>query len=234
MTRQTSWAVAISTYNRPDVLEFTLSQFDKYGGDIIIINDHSDVDYPNDERIITNDKRIGIAKVKNKSICLLREYDHIFLFDDDCFPINDKWWEPYLNLKDLTGKKVHHTVHAVNMGISKQNDEVVYWTGCLGCALMIDQEVLRVAGGMDNRFGFWGYEHAEYTYRICKMGITPHPFITPKVNNLWSFDAQGSYGGFTWKSKSSIPPKEKDRCMMENSVIFTQRKTMRYEPCGSE
>ena len=208
------FAVGITTYNRPQVLEFTLSQFDKYGGDVIVIDDHSKGGCS--KRCIRNEERLGIAKSKNKCISLLKDYKKIFLFDDDCFPIKDKWWEIY--------EGEHHYAHASYpvQYVKKYVGKNAYWNGALGCAMMIDQEVLKEVGGMDSRFGLYGFEHVEYTMRIYRSGLIPYPWLTPKnvQDYIWAFDALGSYDGFNWKPGSSISQGEKDRLIEQNQKLF--------------
>ena len=41
-------------------------------------------------------ENVGIAKAKNKCLEMLDDCEHIFLFDDDFYPIVDNWWEPYI------------------------------------------------------------------------------------------------------------------------------------------
>jgi len=208
------FAVGITTYNRPQVLEFTLSQFDKFGGDIIVLDDHSKGGCS--KRCIRNKKRLGIAKSKNKCISLLKDYKKIFLFDDDCFPIQDRWWEIY--------KGEHHYAHASypSQYVKKYVGKNAYWNGALGCAMMIDQEVLKTVGGMDSKFGLYGFEHVEYTMRIYRTGLIPYPWLTPKnvQDYIWSFDALGSYGGFVWKGGSSIPENEKNKLIAQNEILL--------------
>ncbi len=232
------FAVGITTYNRPDVLEFTLSQFDKFGGgDIIVIDDHSDGGCSN--RCIRNKTRLGIAKSKNKCINLLKDYDKIFLFDDDCFPIKDRWWEIY--------EGQHHFVHADNppQWVKKYDGRFAWWTGCMGCAMMIDQEVLRVAGGMVETFGIYGFEHVEYTQRIFKMGLIPFPYITPKNvgEYIWSMDSRGGYDGFGWNGTydgsnwtgSSISQQDKDKWIKRNEELFGRvSKNIKFIPYDSK
>lgn len=212
------WAVGITTYNRPDVLELTLSQFDKFGGDIIVIDDHSDK--KPSKRCIRNTERLGIAKSKNKCINLLKDYDRIFLFDDDCFPIKDKWWEIYGD--------GHHYVHAdfPPHYVAKYVGNDAWWTGAMGCSMMIDQEVIKKTGGMDERFLVYGFEHVEYTQRIFKLGLTPYPYITPKNlgDYIWSLDSRGGFDGFGHNGKhwvgSVFSDSEKDIHVRRNQELF--------------
>ena len=88
--------------------------------------------------------------------------------------------------------------------------------------MMIDQEVLEEVGGMDSRFGLYGFEHVEYTMRIYRSGLIPYPWLTPKnvQDYIWAFDALGSYDGFNWKPNSSISQGEKDKLIEQNQKLF--------------
>jgi hypothetical protein len=169
---------------------------------------------------------LGIARSKNKCISLLKEYDKIFLFDDDCFPIKDKWWEIY--------DKEHHYVHAdcPPQYIKKYVGSSAYWNGAMGCAMMIDQETLQRVGGMRKEFGVYGYEHVEFTQRIYKMGLIPYPYITPKNVDeyIWAMDSRGSYNGFKWNgghngnhwTGSSVSESDKDFFVKKNEALFSR------------
>jgi len=212
------FGIGITTFNRPDVLEFTLSQFDRFGGDIVIVDDHSDGGCS--PRCTRNPERLGIAKSKNKCISLLKGCKRIFLFDDDCFPIVPDWWMPFID------GGMHHYVYACQPHITIKEIKGLntYWNGALGCCMMIDQDVLQEVGGMDNRFQMWGYEHAEYSHRIHRAGLIDHSFITPNnVSDLiWSFDAYGSYPDFVWHRQSSISNEDKLRFAQTNAIVYQQ------------
>jgi glycosyltransferase involved in cell wall biosynthesis len=212
------FAIAITTYNRPKVLEFSLSQFKKYGGDIVIVDDCSSVAYPKLPNVHRNKERLGIAKSKNKCLSLLKDYKRIFLFDDDCFPICENWWKPYIDGGE------HHYCYGCEpqITIKAMNEKTTWWHNTFGCCLMVDQAVLKKVGGMDEKFGLWGFEHAEFSHRIFNAGLIPYPYITPTgVSNLvWSLDMLGSYGGFEWDQQSSMSQDERDGWHSRNLIRF--------------
>jgi len=220
--RKKEIGIGITTYNRPELLKFTLMQFRKFGGDIVVIDDCSKAKYPDDPCIIRNKERLGIARSKNRCLSLLRDYKRIFLFDDDCFPIVPNWWQPFIDGGE------HHYIYGCKPPIEvvKHVDGKTWWKDVLGCCMMVDQTVLKTVGGMDTRFIMWGYEHAEYSNRIHNVGLTPYPYITPQnVKKLiYSFDMFGSYEGFEWKCQSSIGKAEKDRYNAVNLEIFVKLK----------
>lgn len=208
--------------NRPDVLRFVVRQFDKFCPKhvkIITIDDNSDdpdANRKSAEQIgeyYYNDERQGIANSKNKCICLL-DTDRVFLFDDDCFPVKENWFDTWVG--------EDHMSYACepNINIESIHDQLVWWSGTFGCCLYFTRKALDDIGGFDNRFGLYGYEHAELTQRINRYGITPHPYICPSDPGVWSFDAQGSYGGFKWDNKSSMTNQEKADAIEHNEVIY--------------
>ena len=80
-------AICITTHNRKEVFETSLAAWNKYkpkNAKIFIVDDCSIVPVKSDYRF---DIQAGIAKAKNKCLELAKDYDHIFLVDDDIRPI---------------------------------------------------------------------------------------------------------------------------------------------------
>ena len=100
-----SIGIGITTRNRPDVIEFCVKQHLKHfnrNAKYLVVDDNSDDPDQNRKWAETigeyhyNEKRLGIAKSKNLCIKSL-DVDHLFLFDDDCFPIRNDWWIPWID-----------------------------------------------------------------------------------------------------------------------------------------
>jgi len=217
--------VGITTRNRVDVLEQTVMQFNKHYGEnirYVVVDDNSDDPELNQTwaEVIGdyqyNKKRIGVAKSKNECIKALYGVDHMFLFDDDCIPIKDNWWLPWIN------SGVHHMTYACEPNIKPKlkTTSLVFWHGGFGCCLYFSKKCIDTVGGFDPRFGMWGFEHSEITTRIFKSGIISHPTICPKDPGVWSFDAQGSYKHIEWLQKSSVTEKDKVGFIRENSEVL--------------
>src|SRR6187402_2101376 len=90
--------IGVTCHNRHEVARNTLSHICRLmppDAKIVVVDDASTKEPPfiPDYRFTTN---VGIARAKNKCLELLDGCDHIFLFDDDTFPIADDWWEPYI------------------------------------------------------------------------------------------------------------------------------------------
>ena len=85
-----SIGVGITSYNRPECLKECLEH----------IYNHT---FTNNVKIYvatdTDEDRRGVAFRKNECLRSLKNCDHIFLFDDDCYPINDGWIDFFINAK---------------------------------------------------------------------------------------------------------------------------------------
>ena len=90
-------SICITTRNRSESFKKVISKIIRHTNceyQLAVVDDASnEIYYDADFRF---NERAGIPAVKNK--CLeLSKYDHIFLFDDDTFPITDEWYLPYIN-----------------------------------------------------------------------------------------------------------------------------------------
>lgn len=158
--------VGITTHNRPDAFQKTFHEIKRRtpGAKIVVVDDASDI--PVQEATYRFEKNVGIARAKNKCLELLDDCDHIFLFDDDTYPIVDEWWKPYVespephlafswNLIDVYRDSKHAAFHASG-----------------GCMLYVEKHVLQAVGGMETCFGRWGWEHVNWSDRIHNAGFT--------------------------------------------------------------
>lgn len=173
-----SIAVCISTHNRNEVFKKCVTQWEKHsnrdGIDIFVVDDGSAV--PVEGVTFRHEKPLGIAATKNACLALAEEYDHIFLSDDDFWPIADEWWVPYIE----SGEPHLCFVFPDFAGPVKLNDTAEFYADSKirafshprGCLLYFTNECLKAAGGMDTYFGKWGYEHSSLSERIYNMGLT--------------------------------------------------------------
>lgn len=95
-----SIGIGVTTRNRPDALATTLKHLRTYlppAAKLVIVDDASDK--PVDDADHRFSENVGIAVAKNKCLELLYAAgcEHIFLFDNDTYPIADEWWKPYVD-----------------------------------------------------------------------------------------------------------------------------------------
>lgn len=178
--------VAVSTYNRPEVLAKTLDKIIEFtpGAYIAVVDDASPEPavVPDGVHLFRNEKNSGIAVTKNKSIEVLMDAgcEHLYLFDDDAFPISEDWWKPYAEspephlmymFEDLSGANKLRDVKVLY-----DDGEHRAFTGPRGVMLYVHRSVIGVVGGMDTVYGRWGYEHGDWSNRIHHAGLTSWRF----------------------------------------------------------
>ncbi|MGC4790567.1 glycosyltransferase family 2 protein [Micromonospora sp. DT178] len=174
--------IGITTHNRSVVLRTALEAIRKYapsGAAIVVVDDASDE--PVEEATFRFDSNVGIARAKNKCLELLveRGCTHLFLFDDDCWPLVDGWERPYIESPEphlmymFTDTPRGRLTDATEI---YRDAELRAYTHPRGCMLYLERRVLDQVGGYDTRYGRWGYEHLDLSNRIYNAGLTSFRF----------------------------------------------------------
>jgi GT2 family glycosyltransferase len=235
--------IGISTYKRYETLKCCLENFAKWnspGQKIVIVNDGQDaiklkyitclcrfMDMP--VEYIQLPERMGVAKVKNKCLELLEGYAHVFLFDDDCFPIRKDWSRFFIDVHEKT--RQHHFLrlgeNKASMPYNKteiNGIELHAYLACNGCFMYISGDVLKKVGGFSEKYTIWGYEHVQFSDRVFKSGLnTFDKYIMPKdtPNYIFSLDLDDHLDlPFTYKFKSSISEFEKEKYEKLNRAVY--------------
>lgn len=193
--------IAVTTHNRADVAARCIDNMltntpDAY---IVVVDDASTEPFTADGvEIFRSDTQLGIARAKNKCIELLMAagVEHLFLFDDDCWPTEPGWHKPYCD---------HPEPHLCYLfkdrnarGQILQTPRTTYDDGTMyaldhprGCLLYMHRSVIDRVGGYRREFGIWGNEHVEYSRRIFNAGLTLQPFqdICGSDKLVYSLDA---------------------------------------------
>jgi len=224
-------AICISTRNRGDTFYEALYFHHLYrpdGSRIFIVDDASNEPYaPADYRFV---ERVGIPKVKNKCLELAMDSgaEHIFLFDDDCFPIKDRWHMPYINsgkhhlcfcFTDAYGDVIERPKPIIKGNIA------VYTIGN-GCMLYFSRQCIEKVGGFREDFGLGTYEHVELSRRIKNAGITDYEFmdVVDSHKLLMSLDQAGAI-------ERTFTPEERLRLLKQNdSLFFATRNDKNFVP----
>ena len=132
---------------------------------------------PNFGIIVEEDKEYtGVAATKNRLLAKLDTYHHIFLFDDDTYPIANEWWKPYMDSEEP------HLMYQFKLPGKPKSDmkelyrdgKIVAYSHTRGAMIYIKRIVLDVVGGLDEDYGEYGYEHPDWTNRIFNAGLTTH------------------------------------------------------------
>jgi len=195
--------IGVTTYRRPEMLNKCLEYIKKYskaGYKLHIADD-------------TFDRR-GVAYRKNECLRALKDCDYIFLFDDDCYPINEGW-------EDLFIKSGEH--HLLFLHPSHQRTIVrggiEHYNNCGGVFMFLTQQAVNLVGAFNEMYELWGLEHADYSQRIHYSGITPAPYMHLKKTDKYLYSEDYSNP----KHKSSINNSEKNRLFKLNFPKFVNR-----------
>lgn len=181
--------VAISTHARPTVLAKALAGWTVGMPDVLVVTHDLSGD--------------GVAVTKNRGIAALMDAgcEHLFLADDDMWPLRPDWWKPYVASPEP------HLMHCWGKSrfIAEDNQHTV-WNWPRGVLLYAERRVIDRVGGMRVEFGRWGGEHAEWSKRIHAAGLTTHPFMDvtrARTKRLWHCE------DYTRRTPSTIGEAEK-------------------------
>lgn len=222
--------IGITTRNRGAQLPKTVAEHERYlppGAILRVVDDAGDEFVYADFRF---EKNVGIARAKNKCLELLVKAgaEHIFLFDDDAYPIADGWWRPYVEspephlmyqFLDLAGRtKLRDVVELYRDG------EHFALSGPRGVMLYVHRSVLDVVGGMDPIFGSFGYEHGDWSNRIHHAGLTTHRYadVVGSDKLIHSMDEYEEI-------PRSVPRRQREQEVARNVHIHNDRRNARYQ-----
>lgn len=124
------------------------------------------------------DGRMGVAVNKNTGIELLMDSSvgHLFLSDDDTWPLHRASLGKHTSFDSPHSMVCWGKSRLVGMTLDGHAD----WRWPRGVMLYQQRAVIEQIGGMDERFGLGGHEHAEFSRRAHQAGITPVLFPTPQ------------------------------------------------------
>lgn len=169
-------SICITTRNRPEELQKVVEKIIQHTNceyQLIVVDDASEIEYYRAD--FRFNERVGIPAVKNK--CLeLAKYDHIFLFDDDTYPIADNWYLPYIN----SGKE--HLCFTF-LAKHKAKDGFKHHVLGNGCMLYVTRKCIDTIGGFDWNYGLGKYEHVDFSRRIHNAGLTESVFMDIENSN---------------------------------------------------
>lgn len=181
-------AVCITTRGRDKYLSRSIEGHLKYlppNARVFVVDDGSDVrkDIEGVEYYYFKDN-VGIPRAKNKCLELAEAWgaDHIFLFDDDIYPLVKGWYKGYVASPEahLTycwsdiKPGLHGTRHYYSVGkVLYEDDALVSYSHPRGQMLYIDaKRVLPRVGGFDPIYGKGMVEHVDWSWRIHNAGLS--------------------------------------------------------------
>lgn len=177
--------IAITTHQRPEVLKRAIDQHMKHlpaGALVVVVDDGSSpaAVVPSGVQLLRHDKSLGIVDSKNASLSVLMEAgcEHLFLWDDDAWPIADDWHQPYIESQephlayqflDLAGRNKLN-----DLAVLYRDERHVAYTGQRGVMLYYHRSAIEKVGGFDSVYGRGMYEHSDLALRIhsCMINLS--------------------------------------------------------------
>lgn len=225
--------VSCITFNRPAHLEWWTKQVAETSPSDAVFH-------------IANDskERKGVSYRSNE--CLRELYnagcDYMFLFNDDCAPIKKGWCEFFIEASKASGQ--HHFMYLkATPGvrcIAGHFDNTGNWKGyintysaCNGVMMFLTREVIEKVGGFSPNFGLYGFEHANYTNRIHRAGLTPlgaYSCPAGASEYIYSLDLDNSRPELhkQLKHKSSMSSKEALFHVQKGQRVYQEDQTLFY------
>lgn len=231
-----SIGIGITTHNRNQLAAETYAKIAALTPDakIVVVDDASKVPVNIDGDVYRFDSNVGIARAKNKCLELLADCDHIFLFDDDTYPIAANWWVPYIESNES------HLMYCFKdwaNGTPVGDDHIVYTDSkhvahshARGCMLYIKHRVLDVVGGMAVQFGKAMDEHGDWSNRIHNAGLTTfkHMDVIDSDLLIHSMDQHQEVS-------SSISQADRTDGIVRNHALLNERAdSTEYAPYGKD
>ncbi|WP_455424916.1 glycosyltransferase family 2 protein [Dryocola sp. LX212] len=229
-----SIGIAITTHNRPEVLKRAIEQHTKHlpsGALVVVIDDGSKpaAVIPDGVKLVRHELSRGIVASKNASLAALLDAgcEHLFLWDDDAWPIAANWHLPYIEspephlayqFLDLAGPKKLN-----DMAVLYRDDKHVAYTGQRGVMLYYHRSAIEKVGGFDPVYGRGMYEHPDLALRIHNAGLTTWAFadVVGSEKLIYSLDEHEAV-------ERSVPRPQREALERCNAKIFGERRDAGY------
>ncbi|EBZ5718305.1 glycosyltransferase family 2 protein [Salmonella enterica subsp. enterica serovar Oranienburg] len=226
--------IAITTHNRADALKRALEHHMKHlpaGAIVVVIDDGSNpaAVVPAGVQLLRHETSLGIVASKNASLTALMDAgcEHLFLWDDDAYPIADNWHIPYIEspephlayqFLDLAGpRKIN------DMTVLYRDDKHVAYTGQRGVMLYYHRSAIEKVGGFDTVYGRGMYEHPDLALRIYNAGLSTWAFadVVGSEKLIHSMDEYE-------EGNRSIPRPDREALVKRNVTIYNERRDSGY------
>lgn len=217
-----SRGVAIVTFNRGPNLGTIISAVKDTvpeGTKIIVVDDGSTDETPSVVQshnvMFVQGPNKGVAFNKNRALFALQDCDFLAILEDDLMPVKAGWFEMYEKATLTTGihhfcrvqnKTVKETVSNFTQDLKKDGITPIYGPSPRGDFTFISKLVLNKVGAFNKKFIGVGYAHGEWSERVVRAGLVPHPLKWVDLRGPDEFDYFTQIGdteGGRWDSDNA-------------------------------
>lgn len=174
----------------------------------------------------TDHGRLGPAAAKNETMRKLYDMGctHMFLFDDDCYPVMGGW------AQYVTENAAHHGLQYVGLPEAFKSrpaslqlqGELLFWDGMLGCFLFQTREMMDTVGYYNRNYVRYGFEDSGRNDRMRRaMGYASgnHPSLLRLPSYIHSEDVFGE------DPEPNLSREEKEKFIAVNRPEWTREVT---------
>lgn len=184
--------IAVITFNRsgilPEVLDSVLKTQPE-GCRLVLVDDGSTDDTMKvasdfSQFIFIRGSNKGVIANKNRALFALQGCDFLTIIEDDLIPVKEGWFETYEKATMLSG--IHHFCRVQDKQVGEVVPEFseymissgltpIYGPSPRGDLTFISSKVMSIVGAFNPVFVGAGYGHGEWSERVVKAGLIPHP-----------------------------------------------------------
>lgn len=153
--------------------------------DVVVADDGSEfLQETHGIKLIRGDNQ-GVSVNKNRVLNEFKDYDYIFIIEDDVKVENLNFIKEFINFSKDTGVQAMFYGPIVDWPFwkvtSKGGGRIRYTTAkdmggdlfySTGSVTALTKKALQICGGLSARFQHLGLEHMEWAMRLCKMGLS--------------------------------------------------------------
>ena len=234
--------IAVCTYNRaknlPEILDAILkSQPDNCK--LVICDDGSTDDTPQivkdfPQFVYIKGPNLGVIANKNRALFALQNCPFSVILEDDLLPIGPGWFEAYEAASLASGihhfcrvqdKEVPETIPSFSDFLSQKNLTPIYGPSPRGDLTFLTSKTIKTVGAFNPAFIGAGYGHGEWSGRVARAGLIPHPNKWIDIKEARDLFVQiGDRDGGRWELDQATIKQQ----LKQNRAIQKELKAKKY------
>ncbi|HCC00042.1 MAG TPA: hypothetical protein DEP42_02280 [Ruminococcaceae bacterium] len=226
--------IAITTHNRPALLKKALAEQQRFlppGAVLCVIDDGSTPPavVPKGVQLVRHEKAKGVPGAKNAGIRVLMAANctHLFLFDEDAYPLCADWYRPYVESPEPHLTAIFtHWANGKPVGdchIVGGDERHLWYSHERGYLIYLHRSAIEKVGGMDRIYQTGCEEHLDLSDRLYAAGLTSWRYMDVRDSDKLIYSADRFQA-----VSSSVFPADRTQLVARNLPIRLKRKEKEY------